>query len=187
MTLIFLYPTHTVFTIPKARRDGRSVCAFVVVWVETNKHDRSMLKVLVKPPHTILSHDRKIQHYRQEIDTFFVHPCSGYLLSKHIVCSKKEAKKYKSRFPHVAKQNDLFNTPCLFHPIQNNDVVYVHTDPQMIRYFLETIVPYLKKTQNQSDSLYRQRDSSSGASHRFVRSSFSVRRDSFVDQSEPNL
>lgn len=81
----------------------------------------------------------------KEIDTFFVHPCSGYLLSKHIVCSKKEAKKYKSRFSHVAKQNELFNTPSLFHRIQNNDVVYVHTDPQMIRYFLETIVPYLKK------------------------------------------
>jgi len=83
----------------------------------------------------------------KEIDIFFVHPCSGYLLSKHIVCSKKEAQKYESRFPHVAKRNELFTTTSSFHRIRNNDVVYVHTDPPMIRYFLDTIVPYLKKQQ----------------------------------------
>ena len=81
----------------------------------------------------------------KEIDIFFVHPCSGYLLSKHIVCSKKEAQKYQTRFPHVAKRNKLFTTANSFHRIRNNDVVYVHTDPPMIRYFLDTIVPYLKK------------------------------------------
>lgn len=81
----------------------------------------------------------------KEIDTFFVHPCSGYLLSKHIVCSKKEAQKYESRFPHVAKRNELLTTTSSFHRIRNNDVVYVHTDPPMIRFFLDTIVPYLKK------------------------------------------
>ena len=80
----------------------------------------------------------------KEIDTFFVNPLSGYLLSKHIVCSKNEAQKYESRFPHIAKRNNLLITTNFFYQVQNNDVVYVHTDPPMIRYFLETVVPYLK-------------------------------------------
>ena len=45
---VLLDPTHPVLAVPEARRDVRSVGAFVVVWVESDEHDRPMLEVSIE-------------------------------------------------------------------------------------------------------------------------------------------
>ena len=100
-----------------------------------------VLLYFIYPLNKIETFDDDLQ---DEIDHFFVHPCSGYLLCKHIICTSKAENDYLNRFPNVPNRNNLYTQNTL-NKLRTNDMIFSHTDKYAVNYIIDTILPYIKQ------------------------------------------